>query len=226
MNQAGAVSGFAPPGDIHRVRNSGDTVAISMHVYGADISRLGNSIRREYPSPSAPNSRRIRSSPSPAQPGALRLPSPPARREPSATVVRGSGPRSRNSRGRCHCRRRRPHRSSSVAARPAGAHDRGSNRQLSASMTQWSKPRHQGLGWPEATPEPAWRSPAAYRSPTAAMEADAAQGPRCRPPSGPGSCRHVREHTIKDLELRALPSDRHRYIVELTTRIEKRSRDF
>jgi predicted metal-dependent enzyme (double-stranded beta helix superfamily) len=32
-------------------RNSGDTVAISMHVYGADISRLGNSIRREYPLP-------------------------------------------------------------------------------------------------------------------------------------------------------------------------------
>ena len=51
VNQAGAVSGFAPPGDIHRVRNSGDTVAISMHVYGADISRLGNSIRREYPLP-------------------------------------------------------------------------------------------------------------------------------------------------------------------------------
>jgi predicted metal-dependent enzyme (double-stranded beta helix superfamily) len=42
------VSGFAPPGDIHRVRNTGDTVAVSMHVYGADISRLGNSIRREY----------------------------------------------------------------------------------------------------------------------------------------------------------------------------------
>ena len=48
---AGDVSGFAPPGDIHRVRNSGDTVAISMHVYGADISRLGNSIRREYALP-------------------------------------------------------------------------------------------------------------------------------------------------------------------------------
>src|SRR6185295_9631974 len=30
----------------------------------------------------------------------------------------------------------------------------------------------------------------------------------------------------KDLELRALPCNRHRYIVELTTRIEKRSRDF
>ena len=51
VNLAGAVSGFAPPGDIHRVRNTGDTVAISMHVYGADISRLGNSIRHEYTLP-------------------------------------------------------------------------------------------------------------------------------------------------------------------------------
>jgi 3-mercaptopropionate dioxygenase len=50
-NFTGDVSGFAPPGDIHRVRNTGDTVAISMHVYGADISRLGNSIRREYALP-------------------------------------------------------------------------------------------------------------------------------------------------------------------------------
>ena len=48
VNPAGSVSGFAPPGDIHRVRNTGDSAAISMHVYGADISRLGNSIRREY----------------------------------------------------------------------------------------------------------------------------------------------------------------------------------
>jgi predicted metal-dependent enzyme (double-stranded beta helix superfamily) len=54
VNPAGAVSGFAPPGDIHRVRNTGDTVAISMHVYGADISRLGNSIRREYALPTHP----------------------------------------------------------------------------------------------------------------------------------------------------------------------------
>jgi 3-mercaptopropionate dioxygenase len=54
VNPAGAVSGFAPPGDIHRVRNTGDTVAISMHVYGADISRLGNSIRREYTLPLHP----------------------------------------------------------------------------------------------------------------------------------------------------------------------------
>jgi predicted metal-dependent enzyme (double-stranded beta helix superfamily) len=51
VNQTGSVSGFAPPGDIHRVRNTGDSVAISMHVYGADISRLGNSIRREYTLP-------------------------------------------------------------------------------------------------------------------------------------------------------------------------------
>ena len=54
VNQAGSVSGFAPPGDIHRVRNTGDSVAISMHVYGADISRLGNSIRREDTLPVRP----------------------------------------------------------------------------------------------------------------------------------------------------------------------------
>jgi predicted metal-dependent enzyme (double-stranded beta helix superfamily) len=50
-NPAGSVSGFAPPGDIHRVTNCGASVAVSMHVYGADISRLGSSIRREYPLP-------------------------------------------------------------------------------------------------------------------------------------------------------------------------------
>ena len=54
VNPTGSVSGFAPPGDIHRVRNTGDSVAISMHVYGADISRLGNSIRREYTLPVRP----------------------------------------------------------------------------------------------------------------------------------------------------------------------------
>jgi predicted metal-dependent enzyme (double-stranded beta helix superfamily) len=50
-NEPGTVSGFAPPGDIHRVTNSGTGVAVSMHVYGADISRLGSSIRREYTLP-------------------------------------------------------------------------------------------------------------------------------------------------------------------------------
>ena len=54
VHPAGSVSGFAPPGDIHRVRNTGDTVAVSMHIYGADISRLGNSIRREYTLPVRP----------------------------------------------------------------------------------------------------------------------------------------------------------------------------
>jgi predicted metal-dependent enzyme (double-stranded beta helix superfamily) len=47
-NQAGTVSAFAPPGDIHRVRNAGAGTAVSMHVYGTDISRVGSSIRREY----------------------------------------------------------------------------------------------------------------------------------------------------------------------------------
>jgi 3-mercaptopropionate dioxygenase len=50
-NHPGEVSGFAPPGDIHRVRNNGDGVAISLHVYGADITRLGSSIRRTYDLP-------------------------------------------------------------------------------------------------------------------------------------------------------------------------------
>jgi predicted metal-dependent enzyme (double-stranded beta helix superfamily) len=51
VNTVGTVCSFAPPGDIHRVRNAGEGVAISIHVYGADISRLGNSIRREYTLP-------------------------------------------------------------------------------------------------------------------------------------------------------------------------------
>jgi 3-mercaptopropionate dioxygenase len=50
-NQPGTVAGFAPPGDIHRVRNCGDGIAVSMHVYGADLARLGSSIRRVYELP-------------------------------------------------------------------------------------------------------------------------------------------------------------------------------
>ena len=50
----GDVSGFAPPGDIHRVRNRGTDVAVSLHVYGADISRLGSSVRRVYDLPVRP----------------------------------------------------------------------------------------------------------------------------------------------------------------------------
>ncbi len=51
VNDTGAVCGFAPPGDIHRVRNHGAGVAISLHVYGADINRLGSSVRRTYDLP-------------------------------------------------------------------------------------------------------------------------------------------------------------------------------
>ena len=51
VNGTGDVSGFAPPGDIHRVRNHGADVAISLHVYGADIERLGTSVRRTYDLP-------------------------------------------------------------------------------------------------------------------------------------------------------------------------------
>ncbi|MFD9405521.1 cysteine dioxygenase [Streptomyces sp. NPDC059989] len=51
VNGQGEVCGFAPPGDIHKVRNSCGTKAISVHVYGADVSRLGTSIRRVYTQP-------------------------------------------------------------------------------------------------------------------------------------------------------------------------------
>ncbi|OKJ99629.1 cysteine dioxygenase [Streptomyces sp. CB03234] len=48
VNGPGAVAAFAPPGDIHSVRNGGEATAVSIHVYGADITRLGTSIRRIY----------------------------------------------------------------------------------------------------------------------------------------------------------------------------------
>jgi predicted metal-dependent enzyme (double-stranded beta helix superfamily) len=47
-NHVGDVSGFAPPGDIHRVHNTGEETAISIHVYGTDITRIGSSARRYY----------------------------------------------------------------------------------------------------------------------------------------------------------------------------------
>ena len=50
-NTTGEVAGFAPPGDIHRVRNAGSHTAISIHVYGTDVSKLGSSVRREYDQP-------------------------------------------------------------------------------------------------------------------------------------------------------------------------------
>jgi 3-mercaptopropionate dioxygenase len=50
-NRTGEVSGFAPPGDIHRVRNAGDLTAISIHIYGTDVARIGSSVRRHYDLP-------------------------------------------------------------------------------------------------------------------------------------------------------------------------------
>jgi predicted metal-dependent enzyme (double-stranded beta helix superfamily) len=50
-NLPGEASGFAPPGDIHKVINVSDEVGMSVHVYGADVSKLGSSVRRIYDLP-------------------------------------------------------------------------------------------------------------------------------------------------------------------------------
>jgi predicted metal-dependent enzyme (double-stranded beta helix superfamily) len=55
VNETGEVSGFAPPGDIHRVRNAGDITAISIHIYGTDVARIGSSVRRYYDLPVQPS---------------------------------------------------------------------------------------------------------------------------------------------------------------------------
>jgi len=47
----GDVAGLLPPGDIHKVENAGRGVAVSLHVYGADLSATGSSIRRRYDLP-------------------------------------------------------------------------------------------------------------------------------------------------------------------------------
>jgi 3-mercaptopropionate dioxygenase len=44
----GHVEALQPPGDIHAVTAAGRGIAISIHVYGADISVLGSSIHRRY----------------------------------------------------------------------------------------------------------------------------------------------------------------------------------
>lgn len=50
-NYPGEVTAFAPPGDIHEVQNIGSRVAVSLHVYGADLSVRGSSIRRTFRHP-------------------------------------------------------------------------------------------------------------------------------------------------------------------------------
>jgi len=51
VNRRGDVAASAPPGDIHRVRNVGEETAISIHVYGTDVRRMGSSVRRVYDQP-------------------------------------------------------------------------------------------------------------------------------------------------------------------------------
>jgi 3-mercaptopropionate dioxygenase len=53
-NRTAEVGGFAPPGDIHRVRNAGADTAISIHIYGTDVTRIGSSVRRRYDLPVRP----------------------------------------------------------------------------------------------------------------------------------------------------------------------------
>lgn len=48
VSPAGTVVALIPPGDIHHVANDGQDLAVSLHIYGADISVLGSSIRRRY----------------------------------------------------------------------------------------------------------------------------------------------------------------------------------
>ncbi|MEA2283890.1 MAG: 3-mercaptopropionate dioxygenase [Solirubrobacteraceae bacterium] len=47
----GTVGGGAPPGDIHRLGNPNAETAVSLHVYGTDVSRIGSSVRRMYDLP-------------------------------------------------------------------------------------------------------------------------------------------------------------------------------
>ncbi|MFN8532818.1 MAG: cysteine dioxygenase family protein [Dehalococcoidia bacterium] len=48
ITHVGTVVALTPPGDIHKVANHDTAVTISIHVYGADIGKLGSSIRRRY----------------------------------------------------------------------------------------------------------------------------------------------------------------------------------
>jgi predicted metal-dependent enzyme (double-stranded beta helix superfamily) len=51
VNPVGTIGTLTPPGDIHLVVNPGPEMAISLHIYGADVRKLGSSIRRRYDLP-------------------------------------------------------------------------------------------------------------------------------------------------------------------------------
>ena len=48
VGPCGEVTVLTPPGDIHAVVNDGTAVAVSLHVYGADLRDRGTSVRRCY----------------------------------------------------------------------------------------------------------------------------------------------------------------------------------
>lgn len=50
-NATGAVHGFAPPGDIHKVVNTGEGTAVTLHVYGIDLGDGRSSALRTYTAP-------------------------------------------------------------------------------------------------------------------------------------------------------------------------------
>jgi predicted metal-dependent enzyme (double-stranded beta helix superfamily) len=74
VNERGAVSVLPPGHDIHQVRCTGGAGAISLHVYGADIARLGSSIHVTY-DPRSVCTTPTKSGPQPVsyQPGHYRL---------------------------------------------------------------------------------------------------------------------------------------------------------
>jgi 3-mercaptopropionate dioxygenase len=50
-HRAGSVAVLQPPGDVHTVYNPGPELAISLHIYGADVRQTGSSIRCRYDLP-------------------------------------------------------------------------------------------------------------------------------------------------------------------------------
>jgi predicted metal-dependent enzyme (double-stranded beta helix superfamily) len=50
-HKEGSVAVLRPPGDVHTVYNPGPKTAISIHVYGGDVRKLGSSIRCRYDLP-------------------------------------------------------------------------------------------------------------------------------------------------------------------------------
>ncbi|MHB8381532.1 MAG: cysteine dioxygenase family protein [Candidatus Binataceae bacterium] len=55
----GSVTSLMPPGDIHRVLNGGHETSVSLHIYGADIRKLGSSIERRFFDLRSPPIRRL-----------------------------------------------------------------------------------------------------------------------------------------------------------------------